>query len=172
LQDVVGLRPDVTYAHISMLDRSWYRARLQRLAPDIAWDGVHRELIDAALAKHAVYLTEPFVTPIVRWFPSQPEGALVRVLPAGSPQKDPAQLEQLNEKIYKSYRWEPTMPPNPKTWNGLAQDAYARAWLSISDMYQQLGYDDQARATLLRGAGFVPWLSQKINPADSPARMP
>ena len=167
LQDVIRLRPDVTYAHLSMLDRAWYRARLEQRFPDVDWSAKGRALVESALAHHAVYLTEPFSTPIVTWFPSYPEGALVRVLPVGSPTKDPAQLEQLNDKIYSAYHWEPTVPPNPNTWNGLVQDAYARAWLSISDMYQQLGYDEQAKATLLRGSLYVPWLAVKMHPGDT-----
>ncbi|MEM1033310.1 MAG: DUF2723 domain-containing protein [Myxococcota bacterium] len=153
LQRSLGLRRDVTVVSPTMLFRPWYRERAaaELGVPSLPMVGTNT-LDMAALAAAILETNRPLLVgnvgpnyaPILAAFPNEPFGALIRVLPPGTPPTRLPTLEAQTRALFAHHTFEPGVPRDRFGIGARVMATYARPWLFLAASYRELNQPERA----------------------------
>lgn len=153
VRHVLGVRSDVTYIDVLLLNYPWYRARIEReLGVELAGvGGGSVNSVEMASALHqtgrSIYLTNRFSEAIVTQAPNYPVGTLIRIGPPPSP----PDLEALNASVAAGYTYPESSPHDPDGWAAAVEAEYTRPWRVLEQYYESVGDTESAERCRSRG---------------------
>jgi hypothetical protein len=164
VQEVQGLRPDVSYVAAGLLGQSWYRNRLLDRAPGLELEGGLAERIRANLTERPVYLSIRLYTPELsqKIPPAWPVGAvLMKVKAPGEALPAPDALVRTTLATMQTFEMT-SRPLNQwqasRTWEYEAWDQYALGWERIANAQRNAGNAAGAAFSLEQARELSPWL--------------
>ncbi len=160
LTRATGTRPDVEFVSLALLQRDFYRLRVEaalgRRFP-IGKSGLYDlvGMIEALVASgRPVFFTEDdlFFNHVASQLPTHPHGTCLRVLGRGQTVPPAHVLERENDHLFAAFRAKPDdARVLPNTWAAWMYSGYSRTWLMIADRFDEENDPGGSRRVEVRG---------------------
>lgn len=157
----LGLRRDVLFISPIMLQYDWYRQRASdALGAEIAAperDSVNTVKLAALVLQtgRPLLLTDELNGAILKNYASFPIGLLIKILPPGEAPPAPEVLEAVNLALFEELAPSLLPPEQDSVWAHSIAPAYARPWLALAQIYEQLQQPEAARRCQARAQHFL-----------------
>jgi hypothetical protein len=163
LHHALGRARDIVYVDEMLLARPWYRARVARLTgvESLAAGGAPSSTTSLAGAAQAlmaqgwnVYLTARPRSSAPEPLASYPVGTVVRLLAPGEIAPSPAELLELNDRLYRRFQTEARPPGRYPSWSSSHVPDYATSWHELARAFEEAGEKEKAAECLRRAQAF------------------
>jgi hypothetical protein len=165
VQQMLRVRPDVSYVDVRLLLYPWYVAQKKQERPPFPYEftpgnvdtlGLIRRELDAGTP---VYLAVAYNDKVMKAFGGYPVGPLFRLLPQGTLPPTPPGLAELNRRLFARFAHR-GLPPDPALDPASARllETYAQTWRSVAIALHRGGDEDGSRRALGEAAKWAPWL--------------
>jgi hypothetical protein len=147
LQQIEGVRPDVTIVTWPMVPFPWYRERLAARGVDVRADGDEASSVRAAeylLGEGKPVFVDQLEANILSEYPSYPYGIVFRVLPKGASVPTVEQAFAINEHVFDDLYEAPdyTLPGPGDEFATSMHERYANVWQILREAVRAKGEDD------------------------------
>ena len=160
-QNVLHLRPDISFVNPGPMGQAWYRRDLgARIGVNL--DTPSRGPIGPltlsrrlAATGRPLYYTD-FYDAKLEPLHHESVGTLMRIKNEADPASEPEALERQNTELFGQFTMEPTLPNDPYGWGyGFMKD-YARPWVELANAYGERGDAERALACFARAKALAP----------------
>jgi len=158
-----GLRPDVLYIDLKLLQGEVYRGQIESvwrsgpLIPEGDGPGVQRLLGSLLASGRPVYMTRVLHPEINRYVSFYPEGVFARVVALGTPLPSPLELEAKNLEHFQGFDLDYKFPRRADTWAGVVHETYAQPWVVLIPALASMGELERAAAADARVDALRSW---------------